>query len=168
MVHNKRAKFSRQRGNHTHGWGSKKKHRGSGHRGGKGNAGSGKKADQKKPSFWGIKDFQGKHGFHSHSQALPQTPINLDDLQLRLDTLVNQGKAKKHGDSYEINLNELGYNKLLASGKVVHKLKITVDHASSKAVSKIQEKGGEVTLLKVKELKAEKEVKEEKKKSEKE
>jgi large subunit ribosomal protein L15 len=163
MVHNKRAKFSRQRGNHTHGWGSKKKHRGSGHRGGKGNAGSGKKADQKKPSFWGIKDFQGKHGFHSHSQALPQTPINLDDLQLRMNTLVIQGKAKKQGDSYEINLNELGYNKLLSSGNVAHKLKITVDHASSKAVLKVQEKGGEVTVLKVKEEKEDKKDKKEKK-----
>ena len=140
MVHNKRAKDTRQRGNHTHGWGSKKKHRGSGHRGGKGNAGSGKKADQKKPSYWADKNFQGKHGFHSHSQALLQNPINLDDLQIRLNTLVTQGKAKKHGDSYEINLNELGYNKLLASGKVAHKFKITVDHASSKAVSIFQEK----------------------------
>lgn len=163
MTHNKRAKFTRQRGNHTHGWGSKKKHRGSGHRGGKGNAGSGKKADQKKPSYWGIQNFQGKHGFHSHSLALPQTPINLDDLQLRLDVLVKQGKAKKQGDSYEINLNELGYNKLLASGKVAHKLNITVDHASLGAVTKVQEKGGAVTVLKIKEEKKEKEVKSEKK-----
>ncbi len=163
MTHNKRKKFSRQRGNHTHGGGSKKKRRGSGHRGGKGNAGSGKKADQKKPSYWAIKDFQGKHGFHSHSRALSQKPINLDDLQLRLNTLVIQGKAKKQGDGYEINLAELGYNKLLSSGKVAHRLKITVDHASEQAIAKVQEKGGEVTVLRVKEEKeVKKEVKSEK------
>ena len=36
------------RGSKTHGWGAKKKHMGSGHRGGFGMAGTGKRADQKK------------------------------------------------------------------------------------------------------------------------
>ena len=52
MVVNKRKKFSRQRGGHTHGWGSKKKHRGSGNRGGKGMGGTGKRADQVKTLIW--------------------------------------------------------------------------------------------------------------------
>ena len=45
MTHNKRKKNSRQRGEWTHGWGAKKKHRGAGHRGGRGNAGSGKRGE---------------------------------------------------------------------------------------------------------------------------
>ena len=39
-----RKKNTRQRGSHTHGWGAKKKHRGAGNRGGRGNAGSGPRA----------------------------------------------------------------------------------------------------------------------------
>ena len=60
----KKKKLVKQRGSKTHGWGSKKKHRGAGNRGGKGNAGSGKRADQKKPSFWKSKDWKyGIYGF---------------------------------------------------------------------------------------------------------
>ena len=44
----RRKKSSRFRGSHTHGRGFKKKARGSGHRGGKGMAGSGKRGDAKK------------------------------------------------------------------------------------------------------------------------
>ena len=150
MSHNRRAKNSRLRGSHTHGWGSKKKHRGSGHRGGKGNAGSGKRGDSKKPSYWGIKNYYGKHGFHTHSRTADTHPINLEDLQLRLESFVALGLAKKSADSYELVLSELGYNKLLGSGTVTSKLKIKVDYASKSAVQKIKEKGGEVLLLKEK------------------
>ena len=38
----------RMRGTKTHGWGSKKKHRGAGNRGGRGMAGAGKRAEHKK------------------------------------------------------------------------------------------------------------------------
>src|SRR3989344_7248475 len=100
MPANRRKKDSRLRGSHTHGWGSKKKHRGSGHRGGKGNAGSGKGGDAKKPSYWGIKNYYGKHGFHSHTRALEQTGINIEDLQARLESFVSLGLAKKVGDVY--------------------------------------------------------------------
>ena len=47
MTVNRRRKRVRQRGSKTHGWGAKKKHRGKGNRGGKGMAGSGKRADSK-------------------------------------------------------------------------------------------------------------------------
>ena len=64
MTVNKRKKNSRQRGSQTHGWGAKKKHRSFGNRGGKGMAGSGKRADSKKPSLWKERYF-GKIGFKS-------------------------------------------------------------------------------------------------------
>ena len=50
-MQNKVKKVRKFRGSHTHGYGSKKKHRGAGSRGGRGMAGSGKRADQKKPSI---------------------------------------------------------------------------------------------------------------------
>ena len=45
---NKRRKVTRHRGSHSHQRGAKKKARGSGHRGGFGLAGTGKRGDQKK------------------------------------------------------------------------------------------------------------------------
>jgi len=65
MSINKRTKRSRQRGSHTHGWGAKKKHRGAGNRGGRGMAGTGKRADQKKPTIMNLygNEYFGKRGF---------------------------------------------------------------------------------------------------------
>ena len=63
MVVNKRKKSTRQRAGTTHGYGSMKKHRGAGHRGGRGASGTGKRADSKKPSIWKQTDYFGKHGF---------------------------------------------------------------------------------------------------------
>ncbi|MDP1728874.1 MAG: 50S ribosomal protein L15, partial [archaeon] len=70
MVVHKRQKSSRMRGaKTTHGFGAKKKHRGSGNRGGFGMAGSGKRADQKKPTIFKLygSSYFGKHGFTSHT-----------------------------------------------------------------------------------------------------
>ena len=77
MTINKRKKNTRQRGHSTHGWGSKKKHRGKGHQGGAGMAGSGKRADSKKPSIWKDKHYFGKHGFISKSTSVKIKSIKL-------------------------------------------------------------------------------------------
>ena len=69
MVVNKRKKNSRQRGSTTHGFGSKKKHRGHGSRGGSGLAGTGKRADAKKPSFWHDTEYFGGHGFVNNAPS---------------------------------------------------------------------------------------------------
>ena len=63
MTVNKRTKSSRDRGSKTHGCGSMKKRRGAGNRGGRGMAGTGKRADQNKPSIWKNKKYFGKYGF---------------------------------------------------------------------------------------------------------
>ena len=76
MTVNKRKKISRYRGSMTHGGGSKKKRRGSGNRGGKGLAGSGKRSDSKKPSLWKEKYF-GKFGFVSKNKSTINA-VNID------------------------------------------------------------------------------------------
>ena len=97
MVHKKRKKLSRYRGSHTHGGGSKKKRRGAGNRGGRGKAGSGKRGDAKKPSFWKIKDYAGKHGFTS-LRKIKFEALNISDLNQRINRWAKEGKAKKdHG-----------------------------------------------------------------------
>ena len=46
----------------------------------------------------------------------------------------------------EIDLGKEGYGKLIGSGTINSKFKIRVGKASSKAITKIEEKGGEVII----------------------
>ena len=89
---NKRKKLSRYRGSHTHGGGAKKKRRGSGHRGGVGMAGSGKRADHKKQMVFKLygKNYFGKHGFKTHPKKIKIKIINLEDLERNLNLYLNK------------------------------------------------------------------------------
>ena len=144
MADKKRKKSSRMRGSKTHGYGSMKKHRGAGHRGGRGNAGSGKRADSKKPSLWKThvsgKDPQ-KTGFTSWLR-ITNTTLNVGHLSSMADTLVSQGKATLQQGTYTINLADLGYTKLLGAGTVVKKLHVVVPIAVPLAQEKIVAAGG--------------------------
>ncbi len=144
MVVIKRKKNSRQRGGTTHGWGSMKKHRGAGNRGGRGMAGSGKKADQLKPSLWKNKKYFGKYGFKKKGIKIEISPINILLLEEKIASLEAAGKISKENDVYVVDLEKLGYNKLLSSGKATKKFKITVPYASNNAIEKIKSAGGEV------------------------
>jgi len=144
MVVRKRKKALRQRGSKTHGWGSKKKHRGAGNRGGRGMAGSGKRSDSKKPSIWSDKYF-GKHGFSSKSTKIIN-PVNLDYLEENLYRLISKKLVNKENNIFSVDLEKLGFNKLLGNGKVQSKYKIKVPYASKKAIEKVKGSGGEVIL----------------------
>lgn len=139
MAARKRKKNTRQRGSCTHGWGSMKKHRGKGNKGGAGMAGTGKKGDAKNPSVWKEKYF-GKYGFKKKGLKKKINAINIDELDKLAD--------KKEGDVYILDLKSVGYNKLLGKGILKNKFKVTVDSASEKAVQKIKDKGGEVITKK--------------------
>jgi len=127
----RRSKKSRHRGSHTHGSGSKKKRRGAGSRGGRGNAGTGKKADQKKPKYWKDTKRFGKYGFTS-IHAEENTTINVGDLHIFEQT--------------DINLTEHGYDKLLGAGHPNKAYNITVEKASNSAQTKLEENGGTLKL----------------------
>lgn len=145
MVVHKKKKNKRMRGTQTHGWGAKKKHRGSGNRGGKGMAGTGKRSHGKKPMIWAERYF-GKFGFIHHGINVSIKPINIADIENRLEKFVALGAAKKDGNAYTIDLEKLGYNKLLSKGNAKSKLKIHVDYASANAIEKIKKAGGDVIL----------------------
>lgn len=151
MTVNRRKKDVKFRGSHTHGWGSKKKHRGSGNRGGKGNAGTGKRADQNKPSIWHEQYF-GKHGF-THRGAVHHKPVNVEYLNENIEKLVKSNVAKQQDGAFVVNIAELGFDKLLGKGRVTKKLLITANFASSRAVEAVKEAGGEVSLLKAAKVK---------------
>jgi large subunit ribosomal protein L15 len=145
MVSRKRGKMSRHRGSHTHGYGAMKKHRGSGNKGGKGNAGSGKRADSKKPSIWKNKDYFGKYGFVNVSKREINT-INIRDIEERLDKYLAEKKITFSNNVYAIDLSLFGVDKLLGSGAAKHSFMIKVASASAQAIEKIEEAGGKVML----------------------
>ena len=147
MTINKRKKNDRQRGSKTHGWGAKKKHRGQGNRGGRGMAGTGKRADSKKPSIWKDKNYFGKHGFVSKTPKIKINPVNINFIEQHLDKFISNGLIKKEDGVYSVELEKLGYNKLLGDGKVSVKFKIKTLYASEKAIEKVKEGGGEVVML---------------------
>ena len=146
MTINKRKKNDRQRGSKTHGWGAKKKHRGQGNRGGRGMAGTGKRADSKKPSIWKT-DYFGKHGFVSKTPKLKINPVNINFIEQHLDRFISNGLIRKEDGFYSVELEKLGYNKLLGDGKVSVKFKIKTPFASKTAVEKVKEAGGEIIGL---------------------
>ncbi len=146
MVVHKRKKNVRLRGSKTHGGGSMKKRRGRGHKGGQGMAGTGKRADSKKPSIWKDTEYFGKHGFFRHGQREIIETINIRDIDEQADTLVGKQLAVKDAASYSIDLNKMGINKLLGSGRITKKWKIQVAYASQGAIDAVKEAGGEIIV----------------------
>jgi len=116
----------------THGKG-KKGGRGSGLKGGRGNAGL-----LKHRYMYMVKnmpDHFGKHGFKRHPSISKRNKI------------VNVGQLEDiFPGKNEINLTKEGFDKLLGSGRLNKKLKIKVNNASEKAITKIKDKGGEIIL----------------------
>lgn len=145
MVVRRRKKVSRRDGSRTHGWGSSKKHRGAGSRGGRGMAGTGKRADSKKPSVWMNTRYFGKYGF-THVNVDPQREITLSALKELLPELLEAGIASKDKDTYVLDLSKVGYDKVLAKGKLEIKLRLKARYASKGAVKKIEAAGGVITL----------------------
>ncbi|MBU2561307.1 MAG: uL15 family ribosomal protein [Nanoarchaeota archaeon] len=156
MTVHTRKKNTRLRGSKTHGWGAMKKHRGAGNRGGRGMAGTGKRGDQMKPLIWKDRQYFGKWGFTSKSRAPETEPINIKTIEDRADTLVKKGLARFENGAYIINLKDIGYNKLLSTGRVTKKLMITTDFATDEAADKVKKAGGEVTVLVAKKPRKEK------------
>jgi len=158
MKTKKRKKSSRMHGRNmgTHGRGARKKAQGSGHRGGKGMAGTGKRADQKKTLITKLygHDYFGKQGITSRGTKRDKRQrINLEQIQKELDKY-----SKKTSRGYEINLSKY---KILGKGEIKEKLIITALEASKSAIEKVKKSGGEIILPKKKEKNKEEEKTEE-------
>jgi len=141
MRTHKTKKAGKFRGGKTHGYGSMKKNRGAGHRGGVGLAGTGKRSDTKKPSFWKSKYF-GKNGF-KRKNKIPLKTVNISFIE-RFPDRFSINKETKQG--IELNLAKEGYDKLLGTGRPTRKYMIKVDYASKRAIEKIKEAGGTIEM----------------------
>lgn len=111
-------------------------------------AGTGKRADTKKPSIWKDTKYFGKFGFTSVTVD-PRREVTLSALKDLLPELLEAGIASKEKDTYVLDLSKVGYDKVLAKGKFDIKLRLKARYASRGAVEKIKAAGGEIKLTEV-------------------
>ncbi len=133
----------RFRGSRTHGRGMKAG-RGAGKRGGRGNAGL------NKHKFISVVKYDpmhfGRHGFKRPQKSVSHNvSINIRDLVLKLPAMAKDGQVKKRGSGYEVDLEKLGYDKLLGTGGVEYPIYLVVAQTSAKAKEKIEAAGGSIT-----------------------
>ncbi len=142
MPHKDR-KIRRYRGSRTHGYGQIGQHRCRGGRGGTGKAGLDKhkwtfilKND---PTYW-I-----KKGFVSASTLNKKVRIiNIGKLDDLADKLEVDKKLERKEQKIFLNLEQLGYDKLLGTGEISKPLLIKVGSYSESASKKLEEAGGAI------------------------
>ena len=141
MTVRKRRKGRAQRGSRTYGRGCSKRGRGSGERGGTGMSGGHKH----KWSYFirYMPDYFGKHGF-TRPAAVHRSvnAINIGELDEKLEKLLELGVAKQDGDRFVIDVNKLGFDKVLGNGQVTHTLDVTAKSFVESAKRKLEEAGG--------------------------
>ena len=147
----KTKKSKAQRGNTTYGWGARKKHMGSGHRGGFGMAGTGKRADHKKSLIIVKYDkYFGKQGFTSRKTERRNNKVmNLEYINKNIETLKRK-YANKEG------VLDLKDYKILAKGELTQKIVIKTKSASENAIKKIEQSGGKIILTQEKKVETKK------------
>jgi large subunit ribosomal protein L15 len=132
-------KSRRQRGTRFCGWGQIGQHRASGSRGGVGGAGKHKhffiRTVIEEPDHFGHEQF------HALRKSDVSKWLNIKDL----NQLIKHSKATEEG-KIVLDLNELGYGKLLGVGQVDAAFTIKINKVSKSAKDKINQAGGEVLI----------------------
>ena len=129
----KQKKVQKMRGSRHHGWGGKKKHRGSGSRGGVGMAGM-----FKHKKIWAFKNmpgYFGKKGFPTMRMRGIQArrkAINIRDVV----KIAEKGKLK------ELDVCELGFDKVMGAGEISIPLVVKAHFFTESAKEKIAAAGG--------------------------
>jgi large subunit ribosomal protein L15 len=134
MVVRKRRKMRKFRGKRSYGYGSHKKHRGGGSRGGRGNAGM-----HKHKWSYTVKyepNHFGKRGFKRPIAAAKKVKA----INLRHLGALAAGKKK-------IDLTKLGYNKVLGAGRIQTAMEVVAEAFSKKAIEKIEAAGGKAVIF---------------------
>lgn len=137
----KRKKSKGQRGKTTYGHGARKKWHSSGHHGGCGMAGTGKRADHKKSLIIKLygNNYFGKQGVTSRgTERIRNDIMNLDHIEKNFDSLM-----KKCGKGDELDLKEY---KILGEGELKRKIKIRARGFTESAKQKIEKSGGEAIV----------------------
>lgn len=142
MSPHKLRKTRKRRGTRTVGWGQIGQHRKHGEKGGR-------KVGRHKHLWSYVLKYEpnyfGKRGFKTpQSIKKPPNTINIGQLDELTDKLTQQKQTtKKQGKTY-IDLTALGYQKLLATGKLTKPVTVKIDACSENAAKKIEEAGGQI------------------------
>lgn len=124
-------------GRGSHGCGNVKNRRGSGNRGGRGNAGRCKHKASWVATY--QKDYFGKHGFFNQS-----APARLQSIQLfEINRKAVLGKLDKTSGKFVFEFN----GKILATGEVSVPLFVKAKSWTKRVEQKIKEAGGEIVTL---------------------
>ena len=131
-------KSRKKRGSRTVGWGIVGQHRGGGQRGGHGNAGRHK-------HLWSYvlrhePDYFKKKGFFSHraDRANVANVGQLEELARKLESVPEKGEIPF------LDLDKMGYDKLLGRGTIRRPFSVRVKSHSESATRKLKEVGGEI------------------------
>ena len=141
MVPHKFRKVRKMRGSRTHGYGVVGQHRKTGSKGHR-------KAGRHKGGWtYTVKyepDYFGKKGFTPKGLKQKVSFINVGELEELVDKLSREHKLEKKGGKTVIDLEGLGYDKLLGMGRITQPVLVKVGSYSEGAVKKIEEVGGQV------------------------
>ena len=142
MPHKDR-KVRKQRGSRTHGYGQIGQHRAGGGRGGHGKAGYDKhkwtyvlKYD---PTYWEKKGF-----VSTRTLGRKVNVINVGKLDDLADKLESEKKLERKNKKIFLDLESLGYDKLLGTGEIMKPVIVKVASYSEAASRKLEEAGGQI------------------------
>jgi len=135
-------KTRKLRGSRTFGYGRQGQHRKSSQKGEK-------KAGRHKggwtyvlryePDYWGKKGFRSVQSLHRRVNVI--NVGNLNSLAERLDA---QSQLEHKDGKILLDLDKLGFTKLLGTGNIVEPMLIKISAHSSSAAKKIEEAGGQI------------------------
>ena len=129
----------KKRGSRTHGYGQIGQHR----KGTKGKAGLHKHRWTYVTKY--EPDYFEKRGFTTHKAIGRKTNvINVGKLDELADKLAAEKKLERKQKKFFLDLNKLGYDKLLGMGKITKPILVKVVANSEAAAKKIEEAGGQI------------------------
>jgi len=140
-VPHKIRKVRKMRGSRTHGYGVVGQHRktsSKGHR---------KVGRHKGGWTYTVKyepDYFGKKGFIPRGVKQRVSVINVGELDELIGKLSREQKLEKKGGKVILDLEGLGYDKLLGMGRITQPALVKVGSYSETAVKKIEETGGQI------------------------
>ena len=136
-------KVRKQRGSRTHGWGQIGQHRAGGGRGGHGKAGLDKHkwtyVIKHDPTYWEKKGF-----VSTKTLGRKVSIINVGKLDDLADKLESEKKLERKNKKIFLDLESLGYDKLLGTGEIIKPMLVKVTSYSEAASRKLEEAGGQI------------------------
>jgi large subunit ribosomal protein L15 len=136
-------KVRKQRGSRTHGWGQIGQHRAGGGRGGHGKAGLDKHkwtyVIKHDPTYWLKKGF-----VSTRTLGKKVNIINVGKLDDLADKQESEKKLEKKDKKIFLDLESLGFDKLLGNGEITKPVLVKVASYSEAASKKLEEAGGEI------------------------